>query len=77
MTLWEMSLSYRDSAELLRARLALLRAARRASATAEEAQALERRIRDLTPLLRQCRELASLTEHYYERSDRRHERYRL
>ncbi len=77
MTLWEMSAAYRDSAELLRTRLALLRAARRASASEEEARALERRIRDLTPLLRQCRELASLTEHYYEGSCRRYERYRL
>ena len=77
MTLWEMSAAYRDSAELLRGRLALLREARRASETAEEARALERRIRDLMPLLRQCRELASLTEHYYEGSCRRYERYRL
>ena len=47
------------------------------STSTPEARALERRIRDLTPLLRQCRELASLTEHYYEGSCRRYERYRL
>ena len=77
MTLSEMSSRYRDSAELLRIRLALLRAEKRNCVSPEEAQALERRIQSLTPLLRQCRELAALTEHYYERSRCRHARYRL
>ena len=75
MTLSEMSLSYRDSAEVLRLRLIELRLARRQCRTRKQIRALDARIRALSPLLRQCRELAALTQHYYERSCPRNERY--
>ena len=77
MTLCEMSPAYRSSAELLRLRLTLLRAERRSCQDRDQRLALDRRIQALAPLLRQCRELAALTEHYYERSYCRHEGYRI
>ena len=77
MTLSEMSLSYRDSAEVLRLRLIELRLARRQCRTRKQIQALDARIRALSPLLRQCRELAELTGNYYERSYCRNEKYRV
>ena len=77
MTLTEMSRGYQDSAEALGRRLQELRAARRRCRTRRERQVLDRRVADLVPLLRQCRELAQLTEHYYERSYCRDEHYRI
>lgn len=77
MTLTEISLGYQDSAEALRLRLCELRAERRRCRTPRQVKAMDRRIRTLTPLLRQCRELAQLTEHYYERSYCRNEHYRI
>ena len=77
MTLTEMSRGYQDSAEALGRRLQELRAARRRCRTRRERQVLDRRVADLVPLLRQCRELAALTQHYYERSCPRTERYRV
>lgn len=77
MTLTEISLGYQDSAEALRLRLRELRAERRRCRTPRQAKAMDRRIRTLTPMLRQCRELARLTEHYYERSYCRDEHYRI
>jgi UDP-N-acetyl-D-mannosaminuronate dehydrogenase len=41
----------------------------------ERIRLLERRIRDLQPLLRQSRELAELTARYYERGYHRSEKY--
>ena len=63
--------------EALRLRLCELRAERRRCRTPRQVKAMDRRIRTLTPLLRQCRELAQLTEHYYERSYCRDEHYRI
>ena len=77
MTLTEISLGYQDSAEALRLRLCQLRAERRRCRTPRQAKAMDRRIRTLTPLLRQCRELAELTGNYYERSYCRNEKYRV
>ena len=77
MTLTEISLGYQDSAGALRLRLCELRAERRRCRTPRQVKAMDRRIRTLTPLLRQCRELAQLTEHYYERSYCRDEHYRI
>ena len=64
MTLSELSLSYRDSAALLRERLRLLRQELRNSQDPIRAQLLKRRIADLTPLYRDCREIAAYLEHY-------------
>ncbi len=77
MTLLEISVSYRDSAELLRIRIRELRDAAREAETAEEARGFQRRISALLPLLRETRELADLTAHYYDRRYRRNGRYTL
>ena len=76
MTLFEMSAQYDQSAAALRDRIAQLRLAE-LSADDAEALAVRRRIAALTPMLRQCRELAGLTAHYYDRSYRKHEDYTL
>ena len=38
---------------------------------------IDRRIKELTPMLQECRDLAELTARYYERSYHKHERYTL
>lgn len=75
MTMKELSESYRQSAELLRNRLRLLRAQRSQEKDPEEQFRLERRIQDLTPMLTQMNELAELTEHYYDRGYWRGDKY--
>ncbi|MEG1683348.1 MAG: hypothetical protein RR295_05910 [Oscillospiraceae bacterium] len=77
MTLYEMSFVYEDSTLRLRARLTDLRARRKVSADGEERYRLGRRIAELEPILRETRELAALTRHYYERSYYRNEKYRV
>lgn len=77
MTLREMSVLYTDSAAVLHARIAELRLAAREEQDQEAARRLRLRIRDLTPLWREMRELAALTARYYERGYRRHEKYTL
>ena len=75
MTLAELSLSYEDSARLLRNRLQYLRQALAASRDPEEIWHLNRRIAELTPILTQMNELAELTAHYYDRGYWRDEKY--
>ena len=77
MTLLEMSAVYADSAAALRLRIAELRAAMGALSDPEELRALRARIAALDPLLREARALAELTDHYYDRSYRKHEKYTL
>ena len=77
MTLLEMSVQYAASAALIRARIRELRAEERQQPDAEAARLLRRRIDVLTPMLRECRELAVLTARYYDRSYHKHERYTL
>jgi len=77
MTLLEMSVFYADSAAIIRTRMAELRAEARAQTDPEAAQKIQRRIADLLPILRETRELATLTAHYYDRSYHKHERYTL
>lgn len=77
MTLLELSAAYRGSAELLRVRITELRAQERALSDAEEVRALERRVAELQPMLREMRELAVLTARYYDRRYRRNEKYTL
>jgi hypothetical protein len=77
MMLSEMSIFYADSANAIRLRIAELREEAKRQTDAERARALRRRIVVLTPLLREMRELAALTEHYYDRSYHKHERYTL
>lgn len=77
MTLYEISFVYGEDALNLRLRITQLRQALRSAATQEEAAQLRRRIDALVVLLRQSRELADLTRHYYERSYHRNEQYTL
>ena len=77
MTLLEMSAAYRSSAAAIHGRIVELRTLERAQEDPEAAFRLRRRIDELTPLWREARELAALTEHYYDRSYHKHEKYTL
>ena len=66
MTLLEMSVLYADSATAIRLRITELKAAER-HADREAARLLRQRIAELEPLLRDARELAFRTAHYYDR----------
>ena len=77
MTLRELSGEYRASAELLRARLRQLRREEKEKTDPQELFWIRRRTAELTPMLQQMRELAELTEHYYERGYWRDEKYRI
>lgn len=77
MTLLEMSAAYRDNAAAIHGRIVELRTLERAQEDPEAAFRLRRRIDELTPLWREARELAALTEHYYDRSYHKHEKYTL
>lgn len=75
MTLLQLSEEYACSAELLSRRIAQLRQQEREARDAEQRFRLHRRILDLQPMLRQCRQLHRLTAHYYDRSFYRDERF--
>ena len=66
MTLLRMAAGYRQSAELIRLRIAALRELAR-GAEPEEQLRLERRIRDLRTIHRETTETARTLERYYER----------
>ncbi|MEA4994452.1 MAG: hypothetical protein VB060_11645 [Oscillibacter sp.] len=75
MTMLEMSITYRAGAEVLRLRIRELRQARQRQSDPEEIFRLTRRIAELEPLLREARELAAVTAHYYERGYHKDEKY--
>ena len=77
MTLAEISVTYEISAGLLRTRIRELRLAVREQTDPEAVRQLMARIAALEPLLRESRELAALTRHYYDREYYRNERYTL
>lgn len=77
MTLYEISKQYRISADLLRRRLKELRTNQKQQSDPQELFWIGRRIAVLTEMLQQTNELAELTEHYYERSFWRNEKYRI
>ena len=77
MTLREMSYQYQKSAEQLSRRLKRLRAAARRTQDPVLRERLQRRIKELTPLLQEARELTRLTRHYYDRRYRRNDKYTL
>lgn len=77
MTLKELSPEYWAAAHLLSQRLSQLRQALKTAPDPDTAWHIQRRIRELTPLLTQARRLAELTEHYYERGYYRDENYTL
>ena len=77
MALQEMAREYEASAQLLSARLRVLRAQLRHCADREECWRLRHRIRILSEVLTQTRELSRLMAHYYERGCWRNEKYTL
>ena len=77
MTLYELSGSYRAGAAAIRVRIRTLREEEREQSDADSARQLRARIAALEPLLREMREMAILTERYYERGYYRSEQYRL
>lgn len=77
MTLMEISLCYKSSAEAIHGRIVELRGLERAEPDPDAAFRLRRRIEELMPLWREARELAGLTAHYYDRSYHKNEKYTL
>lgn len=77
MKLSELSETYRDSALRLKLRIRELELQESRLTRPEERLALQGRISELKPLLREMQDLAVLTARYYERGYRRNERYRL
>ena len=75
MTLRELSPAYREAAELLARRIRQLRLEVAQTTDPEEKWHLRRRIIELKPILTQMRELAELTEHYYDKGYWRDEKY--
>ena len=67
MTLAQLSVEYRSQAALLKTRIDELEERCRCSRSKPERLSLERRIRILSSMYRDARELAALTEHYYDR----------
>ena len=77
MTLTQLSFEYRAHAEALNGRIRELQPLRDTCADELERVALDERIRMLTTMLREARELAVLTARYYERGYRRNAKYTL
>ena len=77
MKLAEMSPLYEDSARRIQVRMEELRLLLRTTEDPDSVRCLRQRLTELQPMLRQCRQLARLTAHYYDRSDRYHDASRL
>ena len=77
MTLQELSTQYQTEALAIQQRLPLLRRQLRQADDPALQRSLQQRICALQPMLRQCRELADLTGHYYDRGYKRHDAYTL
>ena len=76
MTLLRMAAGYRRSGELIRLRIIALRDAAR-EADPEEKRLLEQRVRELSAMYRETREIALVLERYYDRRYHKNERYTL
>lgn len=77
MELHELSAGYEAAAELLRPKLQELRQELKNTDCPHKKAALRHEIAFLSGILTQCRQLADLTKHYYERSYYRSEKYTL
>lgn len=75
MTMLELSVTYHAQADVLRLRIRELKQMWQGQADPEEIFRLTRRIAELEPLLREARELAAVTAHYYERGYHKDEKY--
>lgn len=77
MTLAELSLEYRAHAQALDVRIHQLEYLLERSKDPDRQCQLQDRIRMLTTMLREARELAVLTERYYDRGYRRNAKYTI
>ena len=77
MTLLELSVEYRDHARALDFRIVQLRDAWEHTMDEGERCMLAERIRVLSTMLREARELAVLCERYYDRGYRRNVKYTI
>ena len=77
MTLKELSVEYRAHAPALEGRISQLRRRLEEVRDPDERGRLEDRVRMLSVMLREARELAVLTERYYDRGYRRNARYTI
>ena len=77
MTLSELSVEYRAHAGMLSQRIGQLQDELGRAETSRDRGLLDERIRMLSTMLREARELAVLTERYYERGYRRNAKYTL
>ena len=77
MTLQELSVEYRAHARALALRICQLQFRMERTEDPEESSQLQDRIRMLSTMLREARELAVLTERYYDRGYRRNAKYTI
>ena len=77
MTLLELSVEYRAHARALAFRICQLQAVLERTENEDQRLMLNERIHMLSTMLREARELAVLTERYYERGYRRNAKYTL
>ena len=77
MTLLELSAEYRTQAAALKQRIGELEARLEVCREKQQRLELERRLKILNGMYRDARELAALTEHYYDRGYYRNEKYTL
>ena len=77
MTLLELSVEYREHARMLDLRICQLEAVLERTRNEKQRLMLEHRIHMLSTMLREARELAVLTERYYERGYCRNGKYTL
>ena len=77
MTLAELSLEYRAHAQALDLRICQLEYLLENTGSADRRRQLQDRIRMLSVMLREARELAVFTERYYDRGYRRNAKYTI
>lgn len=77
MSLTDLSTEYRRQAGALRTRILELEQSRKRTNSPQQRDRLQQRIHSLSELWREARDLAVLTERYYERGYRRNARYTL
>lgn len=77
MTLTELSKEYRSHAQSLSTRVKELEGQRKTCPNLKDRSQIEDRLRILSAMEREARELAVLTERYYERGYRRNAKYTL
>lgn len=77
MTLAELSIEYRSHAQALSVRIGQLEYLMEQTNDPDRCCQLQDRIRMLSTMLREARELAVLTERYYDRGYRRNAKYTI